>query len=60
MAEIKCANCQLRAKYDKKPKSLLGRFWKWHIRYCPGWKNYMNSLEKVDREAIIKKYQIPT
>ena len=25
-----CENCKLRAQYDKNPKSLVGRFWRWH------------------------------
>ena len=24
-----CENCKLRAAYDKNPKSLIGRFWRW-------------------------------
>ena len=31
-----CENCKFRAHYDKKPKSALGRFWRWHINFCPG------------------------
>lgn len=58
MAEIKCADCQLRAKYDEKPKSIAGRFWRFHIRFCPGWKQYMNSLDSEEREAIKFKYHI--
>ncbi|MCJ7773405.1 MAG: hypothetical protein MUP22_09770 [Desulfobacterales bacterium] len=53
MAEPKCENCGLRARYDKNPKSLLGRFWRWHINWCPGWKSYMKSLPE-DRKAEIK------
>ena len=26
-----CENCKLRAQYDKNPKSLVGRFWRWQI-----------------------------
>ena len=26
-----CENCKLRAAYDKNPKSLIGRFWRWQI-----------------------------
>jgi len=29
-----CENCKLRAKYDQKPTSLVGRFWRWHINFC--------------------------
>ena len=38
-----CENCKFRAHYDKKPNSLLGRFWRWHINFCPGWKGYFTS-----------------
>ena len=30
-----CENCKLRAAYDKNPKSLIGRFWRWQINFCP-------------------------
>ncbi len=36
MAESNCAECTLRAKYDEKPKSFAGRFWRWHINWCAG------------------------
>ena len=32
-----CENCKLRAQYDKNPKSLVGRFWRWQINFCPSW-----------------------
>jgi len=44
MAEHKCASCGLRQRAEAKPKSLIGRFWRWHIRWCPGWKAYQASL----------------
>lgn len=52
----RCETCKLRARYDKKPKSLLGRFWKWHIGWCPGWKSYLKSLPDEDREKIKQQY----
>lgn len=58
MAQHNCAKCPIRAKYDKKPKSLIGRFWRWHINYCPGWKGYMKSLD-TDQAALLRdKYQL--
>ena len=30
MSEPGCATCSFRAKYDDRPKSLLGRLWRWH------------------------------
>ncbi len=54
--EKTCANCKFRAKYDKNPKSLMGRFWRWHINFCPGWKGYLGSLSDEDRKAVCEKY----
>ncbi len=54
----KCANCPIRAKYDKKPKSLIGRFWRFHIKFCPGWKQYIKSLKENDLQAIKTKYSL--
>lgn len=39
-----CENCKLRAHYDKSPRSLMGRFWRWHINFCPGWKAFIVLL----------------
>ena len=56
MAEPGCATCPFRAKYDKNPKSILGRIWRWHIGFCPGWKKYMESLSDAERKKLIKQY----
>ena len=56
MSESGCANCALRAKHDAKPKSLLGRFWRWHINFCPGWRDYYTSLEPAERKAVSEQY----
>ena len=56
MPEIKCESCPLRMKYDAKPKSLLGRLWKFHIKFCPGWKMYLKSLSDESREEIYNRY----
>ena len=53
---IRCEKCPLRAQYDKNPHSLLGRIWRWHINFCPGWKMYMKSLSEDQREEITQKY----
>ncbi|MFA6728721.1 MAG: hypothetical protein WCS17_10975 [Prevotella sp.] len=37
-----CDTCSMRKKYDTNPKSLMGRFWRWHINFCPGWKNTLH------------------
>ena len=56
MDEQKCENCAFRAKYDNNPKSLLGRLWRWHINWCPGWKSYIRAIPDKDRIRILKKY----
>jgi hypothetical protein len=58
MQEHQCENCKIRAKYDRSPKSLLGRFWRWHIGFCPGWKAYFNALNEEQRAALRKQYQL--
>lgn len=39
-----CAACRLRAFAERKPRSLLAALWRWHTRWCPGWKAYQRSL----------------
>ena len=56
MADQNCANCAFRARYDNNPKSILGRIWRWHAGWCPGWKSYMKSLPDDDRVKIAEKY----
>lgn len=56
MAEENCANCAFRARYDRNPKSLLGRLWRWHINFCPGWKKYFTSLPEKDKATLAKRY----
>jgi hypothetical protein len=58
MAKHNCENCPIRAKYDKAPKSLIGRFWRWHINFCPGWKGYINSLDDENKQILKEKYQL--
>ena len=47
-----CENCKLRAAYDKNPKSLIGRFWRWQINFCPSWRGYFKSLPLEKQEEI--------
>ena len=58
MAQHNCEHCSLRAKYDNTPKSLIGRFWRWHINFCPGWKSYMNSLDEENKNVLKEKYKL--
>jgi hypothetical protein len=48
----------MRAKYDRNPRSLMGRFWRWHIRWCPGWKAYLVSLPEEKLREVRGKYNL--
>lgn len=56
MEQKNCSECSLRAKYDKNRKSLSGRFWRWHINFCPGWKAYFTSLSPEEQAELRKEY----
>ena len=58
MKKNNCENCGLRARYDQNPKSIIGRLWRWHINWCPGWKRYINSLPDEDRNRISRTYNM--
>lgn len=58
VTEKGCETCGLRKKYDANPKSLSGRFWRWHIKWCPGWKEYMMSLSKDERLSLARHYNL--
>jgi hypothetical protein len=56
MAKHNCENCGFRAKYDNDPKSILGRLWRWHINWCPGWKGYVISIPNELKIELTDKY----
>jgi hypothetical protein len=58
MATHNCENCPIRAKYDNAPRSLTGRFWRWHIGFCPGWKKYFASLNGAEQQILKDKYKL--
>ncbi len=55
----KCESCGFRRRYDDKPRSLLGRLWRWHIGWCPGWRAYLASLSEDERADIAARYEHP-
>ncbi len=59
MSKPGCDKCSFRAKYDKEPKSFLGRVWRWHTNFCPGWKKHMASLPDEQKQELIVKYKFP-
>ena len=48
MTDHSCENCNFRSKYDNNPKSLLGRIWHWHAKWCPGKIEGIKSVESND------------
>ena len=59
MSESGCATCAWRAKYDERPKSFVGRLWRWHANFCPGWKAFMKSLPEDEKQAYVETYNFP-
>lgn len=51
-----CENCKLRKIYDDKPSSLLGRIWRWHIGWCPGWRKYYGALDIKEQAKLDALY----
>jgi hypothetical protein len=39
-----CGSCPFRNYADRKPKSLIAKIWRWHTKWCPGWKAYQKDL----------------
>lgn len=46
-----CEHCGWRAKAEAAPASLLARIWRWHTKWCPGWKAYQKELARMEREG---------
>ncbi|WP_162909500.1 hypothetical protein [Aggregatilinea lenta] len=47
MSETKqhpCETCKLRASAEENPKTWKARLWRFHTKFCPGWKSYQRSL----------------
>ena len=51
-----CETCRFKARYDNNPKSLAGRFWRWHINFCPGWWAYFTHQDEDTKAALRAKY----
>lgn len=46
----RCETCPGRKKAEENPRSILGRLWKFHTRFCPGWKSYQRWLKEQAQE----------
>lgn len=58
MKTAPCGDCKFRARYDRDPRSILGRLWRWHAGWCPGFKGYMMSLPQEERRDLARKYSL--
>ncbi len=52
--------CQHSGKSSNCPVSwpasyCFGRFWRWHINFCPGWKKYFASLDEAGKDELRQK-----
>ncbi len=56
MSTHHCEHCAWRAKFDANPRSLLGRVWRWHIKFCPGWKAYYAAQSEETRRTLDARY----
>ena len=39
-----CETCPMRKKAEENPNAFMARLWRWHTRWCPGWKAYQAYL----------------
>ena len=45
-----CETCKIRSYAERKSNSVLSKIWRWHTKWCPGWKAYQAELAKQQRE----------
>ena len=48
--QSKCETCGMRARAEKNPRSIISIIWRFHTKFCPGWKAYQRELAKQQRE----------
>ncbi|MFH1748550.1 MAG: hypothetical protein ABIG44_16065 [Planctomycetota bacterium] len=51
MKKHSCENCRLHGYARRKPDSLIARIWRWHTRWCPGWKAYQRTLAESEQQT---------
>ncbi len=44
--EHNCENCKIRKYAEENPLTFWAKLWRWHTKWCPGWKSYQKSLNK--------------
>jgi|GEM_PF-799255 len=46
-----CEKCPIGSYAARRPASIIARIWKWHTRWCPGWKAHQRALAEEQRES---------
>ena len=46
----KCETCGMRMRAEKNPKSIISKIWRWHTKWCPGWKAYQKELAQKQEQ----------
>jgi hypothetical protein len=41
---FKCETCPIRQRAEANPKSFIAWLWRFHTKFCPGWKAYQRYL----------------
>ena len=44
-----CETCPMRKKAEENSNTFMARLWRWHTRWCPGWKAYQAYLAEQAR-----------
>jgi hypothetical protein len=47
----RCADCPWRKHAERRPTSWWARLWRWHTRWCPGWRAYQAELARERDEG---------
>lgn len=55
---LRCKDCCMKERYERNPRSLMARLWRWHTSFCPGWKAYMRSLPEHERAEIVERFNL--
>lgn len=53
-----CNTCKIRKAYDQNPTSMIGRFWRWHIGFCLGWKMYLKGRSEEELQELTERYRL--
>ncbi|MFC1944292.1 hypothetical protein ACFLX5_02185 [Chloroflexota bacterium] len=46
----RCETCAMRRYAERKPNSIISKIWRWHTKWCPGWKKYQRELAQQQQE----------